>query len=755
MRTDREKRRWLPLFGAALVLGAVAIGCGARYDRSDLGLNVDLKGAVAGEGSLAVAALPGKPGQVGSASDDALIARVTATLLARNHYLKDQSPKAISDRLFDSFLDTIDPQHLLLLQSDVEEFVAARDTLDERLLKAGDTQFVTQIFARLLKRMDQQTDAVNNLLQSPKFEFGGQDVYRLDRKGMPRPQTLDEARVLWKERLRYEYLQEKLNKAKPDEIVKTLRRRYARTAKSMHALDQDDVLELYLDSLTHAYDPHSDYLGKASADNFSITMKLSLFGIGALLSSEDGYTKIEQLIPGGPAIRSGQLKVGDKIVAVAQGNNPPVDVIDMKQTRVVEMIRGPKGTPVKLTVIPGDSPDSSARKTITLVRDQIHLEEQEAKAKVIDMPVDQGKTERIGVIDLPSFYADMDEQGNTRKSSTDDVARLLKKLEAEKVQGVILDLRRNPGGSLQEAIRLTGLFIKEGPVVQVRKSDGTVQVDKDPDSSVAYDGPLVVMTSRGSASASEILAGALQDYGRALIVGDATTFGKGTVQTVVEMGPIMKRLGPGAPANPGALKLTIQKFYRPSGSSTQLKGVTSDIMLPSLTEYLDIGEQKLANPLPWDTIPSSPFIPVNRVQPYLTVLKQRSATRVAKNVDYIFLRKEIELYRRLVAEKTVSLNEQERLKEKQETEALTKARKEELKSHVASKAKVYALTLKLVDKPGLPAPLPASGASAPKAKPGIGQDIAVGSTADADLNLEETENILTDLVALSEGTTLK
>jgi carboxyl-terminal processing protease len=352
----------------------------------------------------------------------------------------------------------------------------------------------------------------------------------------------------------------------------------------------------------------------------------------------------------------------------------------------------------------------------------------------------------------------MDSRTKSHKSTTADVARLLKKLEAEKVDGVILDLRRNGGGSLPEAIGLTGLFIKKGPVVQVRDSDGTVRVDDDPDPTVLYDGPLIVLTSRLSASASEILAGALQDYGRALIVGDSSTFGKGTVQAVMPLGPILQRNRIKIATDPGALMLTIQKFYRASGASTQLKGVIPDITLPSLTNYIDVGEKTLKNPLKWDTIPSARFQKLNRVQPYLAALRKRSEARIAADKDFAYLQQQITQLKEMLANKSVSLNEEQRLKEKQETDARVAARKQELKSRPPAKEKEYLITLKQAALPGLPPPMAASSAKNPaptKKLPGAEDDDSDAVTSDEattaqDITLLETRRILADLITLSK-----
>ncbi len=641
------------------------------------------------------------------AASDSNIARLVARILVQNHYLQQRLDNAVASKFLDRYIEALDGLHLHFLQSDLAEFNKYRSTLDELTLRDGDTKPAREIFARFLERVDERVKFVAELLQTEKFEFVGDDRYDLNRKEAPRPKDMAEAKQLWRQHLRYEILQEKLNKEKPEEIAKKIARRYARVLRMYQDLDSADIFEIYLSALTHVYDPHSDYMGKSSLDSFSINMSLSLYGIGALLQAEDGYCKIKELVAGGPAAESKKLKPNDKIIAVAQGETEAVDVVDTPLKKVVEMIRGPKGTVVNLTVIPADAADPSVRKIVTLVRDEIKLEDQEAKAKLMDLPVpgDHEKHYRLGVIDLPSFYASFDRRGDDAKSTTVDVTKLVRKLKRENVDGMILDLRRNGGGSLEEAINLTGLFIKEGPVVQVRDHNGKVTVDSDSDATVLYDGPLIVLTSRFSASASEILAGALQDYGRALVVGDSSTHGKGTVQSLIKLDPFVQRASGKAVENPGAVKLTIRKFYRASGASTQLKGVTPDIVLPSANNYAEVGEASLDNPLPWDTIRSANYDKLNLIQPLLPELQKRSLARLDKDQDFIYLREDIEQYRKLLADKSVSLNEAQRQKEKLESEGKLKIRQAELKSRAESGEKVYEITLKQAELPGLPPPV--------------------------------------------------
>jgi carboxyl-terminal processing protease len=786
-----------------------------------------------------------RPGTNGTAlvagPNDPLIARVTARMLERQHYLRKPFNDEVSSKFLDRYLDMLDGQHMYFVQSDLKQFEKYRNTLDELTLAEGDTSPARVIFTRFLERLQQQYDYATNLLETEKFQFTDDTRVLINRKTAPRPRNLDEAKKLWRDRLRYEYLQEKLGVGRPEEIadiireklkgnqsggvfkaiedkmskekaeeitkllkdnaskknndevvqmvldklnrdnsaeiVKTISRRYTRVLKMLREYDNDDVLQYYLTALCHVYDPHSDYMGKAELENFAIGMKLSLFGIGALLQSEDGMCKIRELKPG-PAQRSGKVKPGDKIVAVAQADADPVDVVDMPLKKVVELIRGPKDSEVRLTVIPGDAADPSVRKIVNLVREEIKLEDQEAKAKLVEYNLGAAKdadgvlrtnTMRLGVIDLPSFYSSFELAGrkneNEAKSTTTDVARLIRKLLQERAQGIVLDLRHNGGGSLEEAINLTGLFIKEGTVVQVRDWDGERKQHNDPEPSVFYDGPLIVLVSRFSASASEILAGALQDYGRAVIVGDSSTHGKGTVQSLIQLENVLRGQSPlAANANPGAVKITIRKFYRPGGSSTQLKGVVPDIVLPSINNELEVGEASLENPLPWDTIEPAKFQRLDRLTELMPELKRHSESRVAADSDFAFIRDEVERYKKTMADKTVSLNEAQRIKEKEEADLRGKNRKKELAARPPSSETAYELKLKDVDTPGLPAPqtktntvASASGADtnlvAKVAKHGEDDEETADTSEDRvnapDIPLEESKHILVDLINLS------
>ncbi len=778
-------------------------------------------------------------------ADDSRIAKTVGRFLQSTHYTRHKFDREIGQKMFDRYLDSLDPQKLYFLQSDLAEFDTARNTLDDLTLRLGDTTPAYDIFNRFLQRFDQSYALVINQLRAGKFDLKSNDTFLVNRKEAPRPKDLNDAKKLWSDRLRFEFLSEKLNagdrdtllgqftthlkdgnydkltssltntfspekaaelsqfakqqyeaaqatakdsasaKSKSiestvalvgkrlagdehDEIIKKLTRRYQRTLRNLKQFESDEVLQLWLDSLGHAYDPHTDFMGKRELDQFAMQMNLRLFGIGATLASEDGYTVIREIRPGTPAEKSKQIKVGDKVVAVAQAKNDFVDVIDEKLTKVVEQIRGPKGTEVRLSIIPSGA-DSSVRKIVSIIRDEIKLEDSEAKGKLVELTGDNGKPMRVGVIDLPSFYANFSVGGvrGSGKTTTGDVAKLLKKLTGEGAEGIILDLRRNGGGSLEEAINLTGLFIKSGPVVQIRNYDGSIQVDEDTDDSVAYDGPLMVLTSRFSASASEIVAAALQDYGRAILVGDSSTHGKGTVQTVQELAPYLR-----GSDNPGAVKVTIRKFYRASGGSTQLKGVTPDIALPSINSYAEIGETSLDNALTWDTIPSAKIDKVNRVQPYLTELTKRSTQRLSKDKDYDYVREDIERFRKLLADKSVSLNEDKRRAEKAADKARADARKKELAARHDVQPTTYEITLKVADQPGLPAPMtnslaglklsstnsvaantatPAESAAPKDGDEADDEEAEVTGHVATDVPLKEAERILLDLIQLSAG----
>ncbi|MBI5241609.1 MAG: carboxy terminal-processing peptidase, partial [Elusimicrobia bacterium] len=479
-----------------------------------------------------------------------------------------------------------------------------------------------------------------------------------------------------------------------------------------------------------------------SAENFNISMKLSLVGIGAVLRSEDGYAKIVSLVPGGPAAKDGRLKPNDKIEAVAQGDGPFQEAVGMKLDRLVQLIRGDKGTTVRLKVVPADA--TAQPLVVSLVRDEIKLTDQEARAKLITVPQPGGRSARVGVITLPSFYADLKGAGDA-KSTTRDVQKLVAKLETDGIDGLILDLRHNGGGSLSEAVALTRVFINEGPVVQVKDTRGFTRVLRTPalESDVSYAGPMLVLTSHASASASEILAAALQDYGRAVIAGDKSTFGKGTVQSVVELDQYL----PAAMQayKPGSLKLTIQKFYRVSGGSTQNRGVVPDIRMPAVADYMDVTETSIKNALPYDEVEPVRYARLDTVTPVLPQLMKGSQDRVAASPEFAYIREDVERHRKQQADKAVSLNEAKRRSEKKADEDRIKKRKAERAARKPPKFPETEITLASIE--GAPAPAVAS-STGTKAGASSGEDDENKDPSAPDAYLDEAARIVADWVAL-------
>ena len=614
------------------------------------------------------------PARLDATRDGPLIAQLVARLLEQTHYSHHPIDKQTSQQFLKFYLDSYDYNHMIFDKADVDEFTARyADTLGEGI-KTGDVQPAYDIFERFLKRLQERIDLVDKLTVST-VTFDTDETLSLDRNDAPWPASAREMKNLWRLRIKNDLLQERLNKTKPAEQVKTVAQRYERLLRSSREYESSDVLQTYLTALAHTFDPHSDYLAEAQKENFDISMRLSLVGIGAVLRAEDGYAKIVSLVPGGPADADKRLKPNDKIEAVAQGEAAFVEAVGLKLDRIVQMIRGEKGTVVRLRVIPADAIDPATRVVITLVRDEIKLKDQEAKAKILEESLPDGRKASVGVIDLPSFYADMKSPVDA-KSTTRDVEKILAYLKKKGIDGLILDLRRNGGGSLAEAVSLVDLFIGQGPVVQVKDNRGLIKVLSDTQSGAPYSGPLVVLTSRVAASASEITAAALQDYGRAVVVGEKNTFGKGTVQSIIEL----NRFFPEAMRSykPGALKLTIQKFYRISGGSTQDRGVVPDIRLPSVEDYMDITETSLKNHMPYDEIEPAPFRRADWVSSAkLQELSKASSERVASSPEFSYVREDIERYKQRKEDKFVSLNEAKRLAEKKADDERSQRRKKE------------------------------------------------------------------------------
>ena len=689
-------------------------------------------------------------------SDLEQVAVSVGRLLEEGHYTHQPLNDEVSKKFLKTYLELLDFSHLFFTQQDVDMLTAKYGTSIDDDVLLGNLKPAYEIYELYMKRVDERVAKVKALLNQP-IDVKPDATIDLSRQKAPWPKDEADADEIWRLRIANELLQEKLSEHPIEPGPQLIARRYDRLMRNVHEEDKPEQVKLFLAALAQTYDPHSEYLSKADLKNFSINMGLSLVGIGAMLRSEDGYAKIQSLVVGGPAQKHGGVKVGDRITAVAQGNAEFTDVRDMRLDNVVEMIRGKKGTKVRLLIIPSDAADPSKRKTVELVRDEIKLKDQEARADIIHKKDANGETVKLGWITLPSFYADMDKR---QKSTTRDVQALLKRLKKENVGGVVIDLRRNGGGSLEEAIALTGLFLKSGPVVQTKGSNGNIVVSSDPDPSIAYAGPLVVMTSRQSASASEIFAGALQDYGRAIVVGDKNTFGKGTVQTILEIGRFTSLLGSNSQED-GALKLTIQKFYRVAGGSTQLNGVASDIVLPSLSDLPEFGEGALKNALPFDTVPKAKYTKwPESPHVFLEELKRRSNERVKQNPEFHYVMEDMERLRKKLDENRISLNEEVRKAELEEDKIRKETRAKDRLARQAEDTRVYRVTLDTVDSPNLqlimyPGKIAAAKKTvSPEAAGDADSDNADSENADEprlDPLRDEALNILADLAGLSQG----
>ncbi len=706
--------------------------------------------ALAGCGLLVAGAVA--PRAVGAAgeADPGQVEITVGRLLEQGHYSRKKLDDRVSQQLLKNYLEALDYNHLYFIQEDVDKFAAAYGkTLDDDIL-LGRPEAAHAIYAVYKKRVEDRMAWAKELIQK-EFDFAGEESIEINRQKSAWPKDIAEADRLWRDRIKGEMLQETLNKHKVDPPVKILTRRYDQNLRYLREQTREDELKIFLSVLSQTYDPHSEYMSRAELETFSINMRLSLVGIGAVLSSDDGYAKIIEVVTGGPASKDGRLKVGDRVAAVAQGDKDFVDAVDMKLDKVVEMIRGKKDTTVRLQVIPAAATDPSERKLIEIRRDEIKLKEQEAKAELVENALPGGGVQKLGWITLPSFYADMDRSGAANaKSTTRDVLALLNRLKKEGIQGLVIDLRRNGGGSLEEAVNLTGLFIKKGPVVQARDSNGSFHVSRDKDPMVAYDGPLVVLTNRLSASASEIFAAALQDYQRALVVGDSSTFGKGTVQTMLEINRMVPMLGNGA----GALKLTIQKFYRVAGGSTQLKGVEPDIRLSSPFDMAEIGEASLKGPLAYDTVDPVEFekcdVPLHKEE-----LRALSKARVEASPEFRYIAEDLERQKKRVEENRLSLNLERRKAELEEKKQRDAVRAEERAKRPLAELKRFNLTLDTVDKAELDPVLPASKKKAESPDPASGTDKTEldeeeGAKPLVDAVRDETIQIMSDLIRMGQ-----
>ena len=654
--------------------------------------------------------------------DPGQIAISVGRLMEQGHYSRQKLDNKLSAAVLKTYLETLDYSRLFFTQRDIADFESKyNETLDDDVL-LGNSEPAIQIYEVYKKRVEDRITKVKQWIATEKFDFKSSRSVQLNRQKAAWPADEAEADQLWRDRLESEFLQEKLSEHAIDPPVKVLTRRYDGILHTLHEQTNRDAVNIFLTSVAQTYDPHSEYMSKEELENFNITMRLSLVGIGAVLQRDDGYAKIMELVTGGPAQKEGHLKVGDRVCAVAQGTADFVDTIDMKLDKVVAKIRGKKGTKVRLQVVPAHATDPSTRKIIEITRDKVELKDQRAKAEIIEKPNGRGTPQRLGWITLPSFYADMSNSSAAdARSTTKDVRILLERLKKENISGLVIDLRKNGGGSLEEVIKLTGLFIKKHnpAVVQVKDANGIIKPLCDDETSDIYDGPLIILTNTLSASASEIFAGALQDYGRAVIVGDHHTFGKGTVQTMLLISKFIPFMG-GNENDAGALKLTIQKFYRVAGGSTQFKGVLSDIVLPSLFDQPDIGEAALRGPLPYDEVPAADVDKQSAQPLFLDELRTRSAARVASNPEFNYVTQDLERINKKVSENQITLNEQARRDEIAKEKAIKEKRIAERARRRTPEPKVYSITFDNIDKPELEVAKvePAKPAAAESPKPG-------------------------------------
>ena len=658
-----------------------------------------------------------------SAPNYGTIAQYVANLIQNNHYSRTDFEDEVSEKFLESYLKFLDSNKLYFNKQDIDSFNKKyKTTLDDYIFE-GSIQPATDIYNIYVERVTKRVEKIKATLDSKEFKFDSDRTVEKRRKDSDWANDEKACDQLWENILEGQLLEEEIRKRRQTERAKELGKnledilgdeskespkekilkRYTRFMETLDKNDKEEACNFFLSTLSQVYDPHSEYFSQSELENFQVNMQNKLVGIGALLQMDDGAAKIQGLVVGGPADRGGELQIGDRIVGVSQGgNNEMVDILYMKLNRVVDMIRGEKNTTVILKVVPADASDDSETKSISIVRDEVKLKDKAANAELIQIKDENGENIKIGWINLYAFYADM-QRGTV--SCSFDVKRLLERLKKEKIESLVIDLRGNGGGSLEEAIRLTGLFIDGGPVVQAKNAKGRITNKKSKVPNAFYDGPLVVLTDRSSASASEIFAAALQDYGRAIVVGDKSTFGKGTVQTVMPVKNYMPAIFPkDTKDRAGAIKVTIQKFYRIAGGSTQLKGVVPDIILPSYRDALETGEESLPNALEHDSIDKMNYDSLNLEDTRQQLLKL-SEQRVKTDKEFNYILEDNKRYKEINDRNEVSLNIEKRLeenkKEKQRRKDRNTDRKklfEEIEKKEKGKFKVTRLTLDNVNK---------------------------------------------------------
>lgn len=613
--------------------------------------------------------------------------QVVTRILLRAHYKRSDLNDSLSSVIMDNYISALDNNKLYFLEQDIKDFEIYRNMFDD-YLNEGILDPPFEIFNVFKERMNERMNyAISRIKKG--FDFTVDEYFSPDREDTTWAVSVEELNEIWRKRLKNDALNLKLNEKDKDGITETLTKRYEYFHKIILQYKDEDVFQIYMNAFSESIDPHTAYFSPITSDNFKISMSLSLEGIGAQLTMKNDYTTIAKIIPGGPADKSGLLHNEDRIVSVGQGRTGElIDVVGWRLDDVVQLIRGEKGSEVRLMILEANANVADKPKEIILTRDEVKLEEQAAKKKVIDIQ-EQGKNFKLGVIELPSFYVDFEAQRKGDpdfKSTTKDVKKLLRELKNEKVDGIIVDLRNNGGGSLQEAIDLTGLFIKTGPVVQVRNSNGSIEVGQDFNDEIVYDGPLAVMVNRYSASASEIFGGAIQDYGRGLIIGEQT-YGKGTVQNLLPL----ERFIPVSGDKLGEVKITVAKFYRVTGSSTQHVGVVPDIEYPSPYDPSEYGESSQPSALPWDQIATSDFKQFDDYSKFLPAILEKHKKRIQTNTEFQYLLEDYAYSRSTRDKKYFSLREDVRRKEREESESKRKLRQDE-------RARLYGLELGEVEE---------------------------------------------------------
>jgi carboxyl-terminal processing protease len=608
-----------------------------------------------------------------------MAARFTSVVLGKAHYKPLPLDDAMSEKIFDRYFKSLDAEKMFFTQADIDQYSIVRTRLDDAI-NTENLSVPFAIFNLYQQRFNERIAYARELVKQGKFEFASDESYQYDREKVDWAKSDAEVKDLWRKRVKNEWLRLKLAGKDDKSIRETLDKRYEGYLSPSRKLTSEDVFQIFMNAYAMSIEPHTNYLGPRAADNFDIAMRLSLEGIGCVLQSRDDYTVVREVVTGSPAGLSGKIKVGDKIVGVAKDEKTPItEVMGWRLDDVVALIRGPKDSTVKLEIIPADAGPDGKHTFVTLVRQKISMEEQSAKKSIYEVK-DGNAKRRVGVISLPTFYMDFEARrkgDKDFKSATRDVKRLLVELKKDKVDNVLIDLRNNGGGSLSEAVELTGLFIDKGPVVMQRTGDNKVEVESDTDPGMAWDGPMGVLINRGSASASEIFAAAIQDYGRGIIIGEPS-FGKGTVQTLFDL----NRFAPGEKTRYGELKYTVAQFFRINGGTTQLRGVTPDIKLPTMGDSDQYGESSYENALPWTQIKPAVYIPAGEIKDILPLLDKRHDARVSKDKDFQYLLEDIALVKKQRKENSVSLNEVVRRKERDQQESRSKLREARLLSPV-------------------------------------------------------------------------